>query len=54
MLEISNISKIFKNNEKDVTALQKTNLLINDHEIISLVGQSGCGKSTLLRIIGGL
>ncbi|MDB9869577.1 ABC transporter ATP-binding protein [Alphaproteobacteria bacterium] len=54
MLEISNISKIFKNNEKDMTALQKTNLLINDHEIISLVGQSGCGKSTLLRIIGGL
>ena len=54
MLEISNISKIFKNNEKDLAALQKTNLLINDHEIISLVGQSGCGKSTLLRIIGGL
>ena len=54
MLEISDISKIFKNNEKDVAALQKTNLLINDHEIISLVGQSGCGKSTLLRIIGGL
>ena len=54
MLEISNISKIFKNNDKDVAALQKTNLLINDHEIISLVGQSGCGKSTLLRIIGGL
>ena len=54
MLEISNISKIFKNNKKDMAALQKTNLLINDHEIISLVGQSGCGKSTLLRIIGGL
>ena len=54
MLEISNISKIFKNNKKDLAALQKTNLLINDHEIISLVGQSGCGKSTLLRIIGGL
>ena len=54
MLEISDISKIFKNNEKDVAALQKTNLLINNHEIISLVGQSGCGKSTLLRIIGGL
>ena len=54
MLEISDISKIFKNNDKDVAALQKTNLLINDHEIISLVGQSGCGKSTLLRIIGGL
>ena len=54
MLEISDISKIFKNNEKDVAALQKTNLIINDHEIISLVGQSGCGKSTLLRIIGGL
>lgn len=54
MLEISNISKIFKKNKKDLAALQKTNLLINDHEIISLVGQSGCGKSTLLRIIGGL
>ena len=54
MLEISDISKIFKNNDKDVAALQKTNLIINDHEIISLVGQSGCGKSTLLRIIGGL
>ena len=52
--KFSIFSKIFKNNDKDVTALQKTNLLINNHEIISLVGQSGCGKSTLLRIIGGL
>ena len=34
--------------------LKNINLTIEDHEIVSLVGQSGCGKSTLLRIISGL
>ena len=54
MLEINNVSKNFYNNQGMFNALHKTNLTINNHEIISLVGQSGCGKSTLLRIIGGL
>jgi len=54
MLNIKNVSKIFKNNQKTLKALQNTNLVINKQEIVSLVGQSGCGKSTLLRIIAGL
>ena len=54
MLNIENVSKIFKNNHKTLKALQDTSLVINKQEIVSLVGQSGCGKSTLLRIIAGL
>ena len=36
------------------TALEATDLLIDDGEMIVLVGPSGCGKSTLLRLIAGL
>lgn len=35
-------------------ALTNVDLVVQEHEFISLVGPSGCGKSTLLRIIAGL
>ena len=54
MLKIKDVSKVYKNNNCSQNSLKNINLTIEDHEIVSLVGQSGCGKSTLLRIISGL
>ena len=55
IIEINNLSKIFRNNEgKDVVALKNINMDIKRGEFVSIIGSSGCGKSTLLRIIAGL
>ena len=55
IIEINNLSKIFRNNEgKDVVALKNINMDIKRGEFVSIICSSGCGKSTLLRIIAGL
>ena len=55
IIEINNLSKIFKNNkDEDIIALKNINLSIKRGEFVSIIGSSGCGKSTLLRIIAGL
>src|SRR5207302_1790504 len=39
---------------KEVVAVDKVNLEIQDKEFLVLVGPSGCGKTTALRMIAGL
>lgn len=53
-IEISGISKIFHRAGKDITALQETNMSVEEGRFISIIGPSGCGKSTLFNIIAGL
>ncbi len=48
---LKDVSKIF---DKDVVAVDKANLTVQDKEFVVLVGPSGCGKSTTLRMIAGL
>ena len=50
MIEISHLSKKFDNSEP----LKDINAVINDGDIISIIGPSGTGKSTLLRCINML
>lgn len=52
-LEISNISKTFKNDKKKNKVLDNLNISIDKGEFVCMIGKSGCGKTTLLRIIGG-
>jgi len=52
MIELQNISKIYKNGEVETVALKNINLKINKGEFISIMGPSGSGKSTLMHIIG--
>jgi ABC-type lipoprotein export system ATPase subunit len=49
-----NLVKIYKVAELEVVALQGLDLIVEQGELIAIVGASGSGKSTLLNILGGL
>ena len=54
IVQIRDLTKIFKQGELDVTALHRINLSIAQGEFLTLMGPSGSGKSTLLHIIAGV
>ncbi len=54
MLEIKNINKSFKKNNKIISVLKDFSLTVNNKEFIAFKGTSGCGKSTLLLTIGAM
>lgn len=52
MITIDNLSKIFRTEEVETSALNGISLQINQGDFLSIMGPSGCGKSTLLNIVG--
>ena len=54
MLSMRNLSKAYRTDEVETTALDAIDLDITDGEFVAIMGPSGCGKSTLLNIIGML
>ena len=52
MIEIKNLSKIYKNGKQKFYALNNISLNIKSGEFLMITGRSGCGKSSLLNIIG--
>ncbi len=54
MLQLNNLSKIYRTSEVETTALDNVNIKILTGEFAAIMGPSGCGKSTLLNIIGML
>lgn len=54
LIQIRDLSKIYKKDEKETVAIDHFNLDIKKGELISIVGPSGCGKTTILRMIAGL
>lgn len=54
MLEVKNISKIYRTDEVELKALDGVSVNLRKNEFVSILGPSGSGKTTLLNIIGGL
>ena len=54
MIELTDITKIYKMGEFEVQALRGINLEVKEHEFLCVMGASGSGKSTLMNIIGCL
>lgn len=52
MIQINKLSKIYRTEDVETTALNNINLTVKPGEFLAIMGPSGCGKSTLLNIIG--
>lgn len=52
MIKTIELSKVFRTEEVETTALNQVNMHIKKGEFVAIMGPSGCGKSTLLNIIG--
>src|SRR5436190_2175482 len=54
LVELRNVSKIYRLGEEEIRALDDVTLDIAEGEFISVIGPSGSGKSTLMHILGCL
>ena len=54
LVELRNVSKIYKLGDEEIRALDDVSLDIEPGEFISIIGPSGSGKSTLMHILGCL
>lgn len=54
MIELKNITKVYKTKSGELTAVNNVNLTIDRGEIYGIIGYSGAGKSTMIRLLNGL
>jgi len=54
LIQIEKISKEYISGNTKIHAIKEMDIIIDDGEFVSIMGQSGSGKSTLLSILGGL
>jgi putative ABC transport system ATP-binding protein len=52
MIKTNDLTKVFRTEEVETTALNKVCLEVKEGEYVAVMGPSGCGKSTLLNILG--
>ncbi|NIM20078.1 MAG: ATP-binding cassette domain-containing protein [Candidatus Latescibacteria bacterium] len=52
MIAARDLTKVFRTEEVETTALDRIRLTVDDGEFVAVMGPSGCGKSTLLNILG--
>ena len=54
MLTFTDVSKVYGAGPTEVHALQGIDLVVDEGELVAVMGPSGSGKSTLLTIAGTL
>ncbi|MDD2708971.1 MAG: ABC transporter ATP-binding protein [Verrucomicrobiae bacterium] len=54
MIDLVELTKLYRQGDIDVTALDRVSLHIDEGEFLALMGPSGSGKSTLLHIMAGI
>ena len=54
MIQLQQLSRVFRTSELETTALNQIDLQIDQGDFVAIMGPSGCGKSTLLSILGML
>ncbi len=54
MIEVKNITKIYRTGDIDFKAVNDVSFVIEDGEFVAIMGPSGSGKSTLMHILGAL
>jgi len=54
MLSMRDLSRVYRTDTVETTALDGIDLDVADGEFVAVMGPSGCGKSTLLNVLGML
>ncbi len=52
MIKTNDLTKIYRTDEVETTAVENINLNITEGEFVAIMGPSGSGKTTLLNILG--
>jgi putative ABC transport system ATP-binding protein len=54
LVEVENLSKVYRKGAQEVPVLRDLNLSVGAGEFLALMGPSGSGKTTLLNLIAGI
>jgi nitrate ABC transporter ATP-binding subunit len=53
-LELDGVGKVYPTPRGEAVIVKDVDLVIEEGELVSLIGHSGCGKSTILSMVAGL